>query len=177
AKRMELGALVAAAPVDHVVRMKHEPSDLVILLGGRTGRDGLGAAVGSSMVQTEKSLELQGAEVQKGNPSIERKIIRLFRQPEATRLIKKCNDFGAGGVAVAIGELADGLIIQLDKVPTKYPGMDPCEIAISESQERMAVVVDKEDAQHFISLAEAEDLEASIVATVTDSPYMVMTYE
>lgn len=177
AKRMELGALVAAAPVDHVVRMKPEPSDLVILLGGRTGRDGLGAAVGSSMVQTEKSLELQGAEVQKGNPSIERKIIRLFRQPEATRLIKKCNDFGAGGVAVAIGELADGLIIQLDKVPTKYPGMDPCEIAISESQERMAVVVDKEDAQHFISLAEAEDLEASIVATVTDSPYMVMTYE
>lgn len=177
AKRMELGALVAAAPVDHVVRIKPEPSDLVILLGGRTGRDGLGAAVGSSMVQTEKSLELQGAEVQKGNPSIERKIIRLFRQPEATRLIKKCNDFGAGGVAVAIGELADGLIIQLDKVPTKYPGMDPCEIAISESQERMAVVVDKNDAQHFISLAEAEDLEASIVATVTDSPYMVMTYE
>lgn len=176
AKRMELGALVAAAPVDHVVRIKPDPSDLVILLGGRTGRDGLGAAVGSSMVQTEKSMELQGAEVQKGNPTIERKIIRLFRQPEATTLIKKCNDFGAGGVAVAIGELADGLIIELDKVPTKYPGMDPCEIAISESQERMAVVVDAKDAEAFIALAEKEDLEASIVATVTDSPYMVMNY-
>ncbi|MGO4929020.1 phosphoribosylformylglycinamidine synthase [Fundicoccus sp. Sow4_D5] len=176
AKRMELGALVAAAPVDHVVRIKPDPSDLVILLGGRTGRDGLGAAVGSSMVQTEKSMELQGAEVQKGNPTIERKIIRLFRQPEATTLIKKCNDFGAGGVAVAIGELADGLIVELDKVPTKYPGMDPCEIAISESQERMAVVVDAKDAEAFIALAEKEDLEASIVATVTDSPYMVMNY-
>lgn len=177
AKRMELGALVAAAPIDSVVRIKPEPSDLVILLGGRTGRDGLGAAVGSSMVQTEKSLELQGAEVQKGNPTIERKIIRLFRKPEATRLIKKCNDFGAGGVAVAIGELADGLLINLDKVPTKYPGMDPCEIAISESQERMAVVVDKKDAEMFIKLAEIEDLEASIVATVTDSSYMVMNYK
>lgn len=177
AKRMELGALVAAAPIDHVVRIKPEPSDVIILLGGRTGRDGLGAAVGSSMVQTEKSLELQGAEVQKGNPTIERKVIRLFRKPEATRLIKKCNDFGAGGVAVAIGELADGLIIELDKVPTKYPGMDPCEIAISESQERMAVVVDKADAEAFIKLAEIEDLEASIVATVTDSPYMVMNYK
>lgn len=177
AKRMELGALVAAAPVDHVVRIKPEASDLVILLGGRTGRDGLGAAVGSSMVQTEQSLELQGAEVQKGNPSIERKIIRLFRNAEATRLIKKCNDFGAGGVAVAIGELADGLIIDLDQVPTKYPGMDACEIAISESQERMAVVVDAADAAAFIALAEVEDLEANIVATVTDSPYMVMTYK
>lgn len=177
AKRMELGALVAAAPVDNVVRIKPEASDVVILLGGRTGRDGLGAAVGSSMVQTEKSLELQGAEVQKGNPAIERKIIRLFRQPEATRLIKKCNDFGAGGVAVAIGELADGLTIELDKVPTKYPGMNPCEIAISESQERMAVVVAAKDIEQFIALAEAEDIEASVVATITDSPYMVMNYQ
>ncbi|UUX35020.1 phosphoribosylformylglycinamidine synthase [Fundicoccus culcitae] len=177
AKRMELGALVAAAPVDYVIRIKPEAGDKVILLGGRTGRDGLGAAVGSSMVQTEKSLALQGAEVQKGNPTIERKIIRLFRQPDATRLIKKCNDFGAGGVAVAIGELADGLIIDLDKVPTKYPGMDPSEIALSESQERMAVVVSAEDVASFVALAQAEDLEASVVATVTDSPYMVMRYE
>lgn len=176
AKRMELGALVAAAPVDHVVRIKPVASDVVILIGGRTGRDGLGAAVGSSMVQTEKSLELQGAEVQKGNPTIERKIIRLFRNPEATRLIKKSNDFGAGGVSVAVGELADGLIIHLDKVPTKYPGMDPSEIALSESQERMAVVVAESDINQFIELAEQEDLEASVIAEVTDSDYMVMHY-
>lgn len=176
AKRMELGALVAAAPVDNVVRIKPEPTDLIILLGGRTGRDGLGAAVGSSMVQTEKSIELQGAEVQKGSPTIERKIIRLFRNPEATRLIKKSNDFGAGGVSVAIGELADGLTIDLDKVPTKYEGMDPSEIALSESQERMAVVVSKADVDKFITLSEAEDLEATVVAEVTDSSYMVMRY-
>lgn len=177
AKRMELGALVAAAPKSYVIRKDSEPGDKIILLGGRTGRDGLGAAVGSSKVQTDKSMELQGAEVQKGNPAIERKIIRLFRQSEATRLIKKCNDFGAGGVSVAIGELADGLTIELDKVPQKYAGMDPSEIALSESQERMAVVLDAQDVDAFVALAEAEDLEASIVAEVTDSPYMVMTYE
>lgn len=177
AKRMELGALVGAAPIDNVVRLNPVAGDAIILLGGRTGRDGLGAAVGSSMVQTEKSIELQGAEVQKGNPTIERKIIRLFRNGEATRLIKKSNDFGAGGVSVAIGELADGLVIDLDKVPTKYPGMDPCEIALSESQERMAVVVAPEDVTRFIELAEAEDIEASLVAEVTDSPYMIMRYD
>ncbi|MDO4670912.1 MAG: phosphoribosylformylglycinamidine synthase subunit PurQ [Aerococcus sp.] len=177
AKRMELGALVAAAPADAVVRQIPEPTDVVLLLGGPTGRDGLGAAVGSSMVQTEQSKELQGAEVQKGNPGIERKIIRLFRQPEATRLIKKCNDFGAGGVSVAIGELAPGLSIDLDQVPLKYAGMDPSEIALSESQERMAIVVAKSDVETFVSLAEAEDLMATPVATVTDSPYMVMNYK
>lgn len=176
AKRMELGALVAAAPIDNVVRIKPDPTDAIILLGGRTGRDGLGAAVGSSMVQTEKSIELQGAEVQKGSPTIERKIIRLFRNSEATRLIKKSNDFGAGGVSVAIGELADGLIIDLDKVPTKYPGMDPSEIALSESQERMAVVVAQSDIDKFIALSESEDIEATVVAEVTDSDYMVMQY-
>ncbi|MGX7348581.1 phosphoribosylformylglycinamidine synthase subunit PurQ [Aerococcus vaginalis] len=176
AKRMELGALVAAAPVDAVVREEPIPGDVVMLLGGPTGRDGLGAAVGSSMTQTEQSKELQGAEVQKGNPGIERKIIRLFRNPEATRLIKKCNDFGAGGVSVAIGELAPGLDIQLDKVPLKYEGMDPAEIALSESQERMAVVIAKEDVEHFVALAHDEDIEATTVAEVTDSPYMIMNY-
>lgn len=176
AKRMELGALVAAAPIDHVVRIKPEPTDKIILLGGRTGRDGLGAAVGSSMVQTEQSIELQGAEVQKGNPTVERKIIRLFRNSEVTQLIKKSNDFGAGGVSVAVGELADGLLIDLDKVPTKYPGMDPSEIALSESQERMAVVVADSDVDKFIALSVEEDLEATVVAEVTDSDYMVMRY-
>lgn len=176
AKRMELGALVAATPKDSVVRRVPEPTDVVLLLGGPTGRDGLGAAVGSSMVQTEQSKALQGAEVQKGNPGIERKIIRLFREPKATRLIKKCNDFGAGGVSVAIGELAPGLDITLDQVPLKYEGMDPSEIALSESQERMAVVVAAADVATFTQLAAAEDLTATPVATVTDSSYMVMTY-
>ncbi|NLK66891.1 MAG: phosphoribosylformylglycinamidine synthase [Campylobacteraceae bacterium] len=177
AKRMEVGALVAAAPLKNVVRKRPENGDVVILLGGKTGRDGLGAAVGSSMVQTEGSLKLQGAEVQKGNPVVERKIIRLFRDKKATTLIKKCNDFGAGGVAVAIGELADGLDIWLEKVPTKYAGMCPSEIGLAESQERMAVVVSQSDAEKFIELAEAEDLEASIVAKVTDTKHMVMSYE
>lgn len=177
AKRMELGALVAAAPADHVVRLTPQPTDKIILLGGRTGRDGLGAAVGSSMVQTEQSIDLQGAEVQKGSPTTERKIVRLFRNEEVTRLIKKANDFGAGGVSVAIGELADGLVIDLDKVPTKYPGMDPSEIALSESQERMAVVVADSDVDKFIALSTEEDLEATVVAEVTDSDYMVMNYE
>lgn len=176
AKRMELGALVAAAPANAVVREEPVAGDVVMLLGGPTGRDGLGAAVGSSMTQTEQSKELQGAEVQKGNPGIERKIIRLFRNPEATRLIKKCNDFGAGGVSVAIGELAPGLDIQLDKVPLKYEGMDPSEIALSESQERMAVVIAAKDVEHFVALAHDEDIEATTVAEVTNSPYMVMNY-
>lgn len=176
AKRMELGALVAAAPVDSVFREKPMPGDRIILLGGETGRDGVGAAVGSSKVQTEDSLQAQGAEVQKGNPFIERKIIRLFRQPEATRLIIKCNDFGAGGVSVAIGELADGLRIDLNQVPVKYLGLDPSEIALSESQERMAVVVREKDVEAFIQLANAEDLDAVVVAEVTEDRYMVMDY-
>lgn len=177
AKRMELGALVAAAPVKNVFRENPKKGDVVILLGGKTGRDGLGAAVGSSMVQDKDSLKLQGAEVQKGNPTIQRKIIRLFRNEKATTLIKKCNDFGAGGVAVAIGELADGLNIWLEKVPTKYDGMSASEIGLAESQERMAVVVSQKDADKFIKLAKDEDLEAYVVAEVTDLPYMVMSYE
>ena len=176
AKRMELGALVAAAPKDWVVRGDSEASDLILLVGGRTGRDGLGAAVGSSKVQTDKALEKSGADVQKGNPILERKIVRLFRNPKATKLIKKCNDFGAGGVAVAVGELADGLYINLDKVPVKYEGLDGYEIALSESQERMAVVIDKENLDEFVSLVEAEDLEGTVIAEVTDKNRLQMVW-
>ena len=176
AKRMEIGALVAAAPKDWVVRKKPEPTDLVLLIGGRTGRDGIGAAVGSSKEHTEEALIQSGAEVQKGNPILERKIVRLFRNPEATRLIKKCNDFGAGGVSVAVGELADGLKIDLDKVSLKYPGLKDWEVALAESQERMAVVIDKKDLDKFMKLVEEEDLEGSVIAEVTDNKRLVMTW-
>ncbi len=176
AKRMELGALVAATPKDWVFRGKAEPKDLVILVGGRTGRDGLGGAVGSSKVQTEESLQTAGAEVQKGNPAIERKIVRLFRNPKATKMIKICNDFGAGGVAVAVGELADGLHIDLDLVPLKYPGLNGGEIAISESQERMAIVIDAKDLDTFMALVESEDLEGTVIAEVTDENRVHMVW-
>ena len=176
AKRMELGALVAAAPKDWVVRGKPEKGDLVLLIGGRTGRDGIGAAVGSSKEQTDTALETSGAEVQKGNPIIERNIVRLFRRPEVTRLIKKCNDFGAGGVAVAVGELADGLYIDLDKVPLKYPGLNCWEIALSESQERMAVMISKDDLDEFMGYLKEEDLEGSVIAQVTDENRLYMVW-
>jgi len=176
AKRMELGALVAAAPKDWVVRGKPEKGDLVLLIGGRTGRDGIGAAVGSSKEQTKEALIKSGAEVQKGDPILERKIVRLFRNEKATRLIKKCNDFGAGGVSVAVGELADSLYIDLDKVPLKYPGLKDWEIALSESQERMAVLIDRKDLDEFMALVEEEDLEGSVIAEVTDTNRMVMTW-
>ncbi len=174
AKRMEIGALVGAAPKENVVRKKPIPGDIVILLGGKTGRDGCGGATGSSKAHTSNSLTTCGAEVQKGNAPEERKIQRLFRNPEVTKLIKRCNDFGAGGVSVAIGELADGLIINLDKVPKKYEGLDGTELAISESQERMAVVVAKEDADALIVFAEKENLEATIVAEVVEEPRVKM---
>ncbi len=174
AKRMEIGAVIAAAPRNAVVRKSPVPGDVVILLGGRTGRDGIGGATGSSKVHTEASIETCGAEVQKGNAPTERKLQRLFRNPEVSRLIKKCNDFGAGGVAVAIGELADGLCIDLDKVPKKYAGLDGTEIAISESQERMAVVVDPKDAEAFIRFASEENLEATQVAVVTQDARLCM---
>ena len=174
AKRMEVGAVIAAAPKENVVREEPKASDLVILLGGRTGRDGIGGATGSSKEHTEESINTCGAEVQKGNAPEERKIQRLFRNPNATKLIKKCNDFGAGGVSVAIGELADGVEINLDMVPKKYEGLDGTEIAISESQERMAVVVNKEDAKEFISLSAEENLEAIVVAEVTDTERLRM---
>lgn len=177
AKRLELGALVAATPKSSVFRGKAEPSDLIVLVGGRTGRDGLGAAVGSSKVQTEESLETAGAEVQKGNPILERKIVRLFRNPEATKLIKKCNDFGAGGVAVAVGELADGLFIDLDKVTLKYKGLNGEEIALSESQERMAVVISEENLEKFMKLVEDEDLEGTVIAEVTDKNRLQMNWQ
>ncbi|MDL2215827.1 phosphoribosylformylglycinamidine synthase [Ruminococcaceae bacterium OttesenSCG-928-N02] len=174
AKRMELGAVIAAAPQENVVRETPAAGDVVVLLGGRTGRDGLGGATGSSKGHNAQSLESCGAEVQKGNAPEERKIQRLFRNPTATRLIKRCNDFGAGGVSVAIGELADGLDIQLDAVPKKYEGLTGAELALSESQERMAVVLAAGDAEKFIALAAAENLEATVVATVTTSPRLVM---
>ena len=177
AKRMELGAVIAAAPKRNVFREKPEAGDVIILVGGRTGRDGLGGATGSSKEHTEESLIESGAEVQKGNPAIERNILRLFRNPEASTLIKKCNDFGAGGVSVAIGELADGLEIDLDAVPKKYPGLDGTEIAISESQERMAVVVSKDDAEKFIAFSREENLEASVVARVTDNNRLIMKWQ
>ncbi len=176
AKRMEVGALVAAAPKKNVLRESSEPGDLVLLVGGRTGRDGLGGAVGSSKKHTEESLEIGGAEVQKGNPPLERKIVRLFRNEKVSKMIKKCNDFGAGGVSVAIGELADGLFIELDKVPVKYPGMDGTEIALSESQERMAVVIDAENLDRFMEFAKAEDLETTVVAKVTDNNRLTMEW-
>ena len=174
AKRMEIGAVVGAARREDVVREHAEPGDIIILLGGRTGRDGIGGATGASKIHTDESLETCGAEVQKGNAPTERKIQRMFRRPEVTRLIKVCNDFGAGGVSVAIGELADGLDIDLDKVPKKYAGLDGTEIAISESQERMAVVVAEKDRDIFLKYADEENLEATVVAIVTESPRLVM---
>ncbi len=176
AKRMELGAVMGAAPRKSVIRETSDPGDSIILLGGRTGRDGCGGATGSSKVHTESSIETCGAEVQKGNAPTERKIQRLFRREEVSRLIKKCNDFGAGGVSVAIGELAAGLRINLDKVPKKYAGLDGTEIAISESQERMAVVVDKKDVAAFLAYAQEENLEAVEVAVVTESPRLLMEW-
>lgn len=174
AKRMEIGALVGAAPSKNVIRLRPEPGDKVILLGGRTGRDGCGGATGSSKAHNSESLTSCGAEVQKGNAPEERKIQRLFRDPEVTKLIKRCNDFGAGGVSVAIGELADGLEINLDKVPKKYEGLDGTELAISESQERMAVVVADKDVENFINLAEKENIEATVVAKVVEEPRVKM---
>ncbi len=176
AKRMEIGAVIGAAPVENVIRERPATGDIVIVLGGRTGRDGCGGATGSSKAHTHDSITTCGAEVQKGNPPTERKIQRLFRNPEATRLIKRCNDFGAGGVSVAIGELADGLDIDLDAVPKKYEGLDGTELAISESQERMAVVVAPEDVKAFSSLAAAENLEATVVAKVTDENRLKMRW-
>ena len=176
AKRMEIGAVLGAAPRRAVIRETSDPGDIIILLGGRTGRDGCGGATGSSKVHTEESIETCGAEVQKGNPPTERKIQRLFRREEVSKLIKKCNDFGAGGVSVAIGELAAGLRVDLDKVPKKYAGLDGTEIAISESQERMAVVVDPKDVEAFLGYAKEENLEAVEVAVVTESPRLVLNW-
>ena len=176
AKRMEIGAVIAAAPRSAVKRENSDPGDIIILLGGRTGRDGCGGATGSSKVHTEKSIETCGAEVQKGNAPTERKMQRLFRRPEVTKLIKKCNDFGAGGVSVAIGELAAGLRVSLDKVPKKYEGLDGTELAISESQERMAVVIDPKDVRAFLNYAAEENLEAVEVATVTEEPRLVLEW-
>ncbi len=177
AKRMEIGAVIAAVPAENVVREKPRPGDVVILIGGGTGRDGCGGATGSSKSHDRDSLEKCGAEVQKGNAPEERKLQRLFRNKEAARLIRRCNDFGAGGVSVAIGELADGLDIDLDAVPKKYEGLDGTELAISESQERMAVVVDKKDADRFIALATAENLRATPVATVKEEPRLTMFWK
>ena len=174
AKRLEIGALVGAAPKKNVIRKVPEPGDVVVLLGGRTGRDGCGGATGSSKAHNSASLTTCGAEVQKGNAPEERKIQRLFRNPEVTTLIKRCNDFGAGGVSVAIGELADGLEINLDKVPKKYEGLDGTELAISESQERMAVVIEEKDVEKFQKLAEKENIESTVVAKVTKEPRMKM---
>ena len=174
AKRMEIGAVIAAAPAENVRRERPEPGDIVILLGGSTGRDGCGGATGSSKSHTVSSLETCGAEVQKGNAPEERKLQRLFRNPEASKLIKRCNDFGAGGVSVAVGELADGLVIYLNRVPRKYEGLDGTELAISESQERMAVVVAPGDVSRFLKLAEEENLQACTVAEVTKEPRLVM---
>ena len=167
---------MAAAPRKNVIRETSDPGDVIILMGGRTGRDGIGGATGSSKVHTEESIEVCGAEVQKGNAPTERKLQRLFRRPEVSRLIKKCNDFGAGGVSVAIGELADGLQIDLDKVPKKYAGLDGTEIAISESQERMALVVDPKDVDKMLAYAAEENLEAVPVAVVTESPRLVLNW-
>ena len=176
AKRMEIGAVMGAAPRRCVKRENSDPGDIIILLGGRTGRDGCGGATGSSKIHTEESIETCGAEVQKGNAPTERKIQRLFRREEVASLIKKCNDFGAGGVSVAIGELADGLTVDLDKVPKKYAGLDGTELAISESQERMAVVVDPKDVDTFLGYAAQENLEATVVATVTREPRLVLNW-
>jgi len=176
AKRMEIGAVLGAAPRWAIVRGEAKPGDQIILLGGRTGRDGCGGATGSSKIHTEESTKLCGAEVQKGNPPTERKLQRLFRHPEVSRMIVKCNDFGAGGVSVAIGELADGLQINLDKVPRKYEGLDGTELAISESQERMAVVVSPASTRQFLEYAAKENLEATVVAAVTEEPRLIMTW-
>lgn len=176
AKRMEIGAVMGAAPRKNVIRETSDPNDIIILLGGRTGRDGCGGATGSSKVHTEESIETCGAEVQKGNAPTERKIQRLFRREEVSKLIKKCNDFGAGGVSVAIGELADGLVIDLDKVPKKYTGLDGTELSISESQERMAVVIDPKDVSQFLEYAAEENLEAVEVAIVTKQPRLVLKW-
>lgn len=177
AKRLEIGAVMGAAPRKNVIRENSDPGDIIILLGGRTGRDGCGGATGSSKAHNTASIDTCGAEVQKGNAPTERKIQRLFRREEVSRLIKKCNDFGAGGVSVAIGELADGLTVDLDKVPKKYAGLDGTELAISESQERMAVVVDPEDVDRMLAFAEEENLEAVCVATVTESPRLVLKWK
>ena len=176
AKRMEIGAVMGAAPRRAVIRKNSDPGDIIILLGGRTGRDGCGGATGSSKAHTQSSIETCGAEVQKGNAPTERKLQRLFRREEVSHLIKKCNDFGAGGVSVAIGELADGLVVELDKVPKKYAGLDGTEIAISESQERMAVVVDPKDADQFLVYAAEENLEATKVAVVSEDPRLVLRW-
>jgi phosphoribosylformylglycinamidine synthase len=176
AKRMEIGAVMGAAPRKNVIRENSDPGDIVILMGGRTGRDGCGGATGSSKSHTTESIHTCGAEVQKGNPPTERKLQRLFRREEVSKLIKKCNDFGAGGVSVAIGELADGLKIDLDKVPKKYAGLDGTELAISESQERMAVVVTPKDVQKMLAFAEEENLEAVVAAEVTTEPRLVMRW-
>ena len=176
AKRMEIGAVMGAAPRKNVIRKNSDPGDIIILLGGRTGRDGCGGATGSSKVHTESSINTCGAEVQKGNAPTERKLQRLFRREEVSRLIKKCNDFGAGGVSVAIGELADGLVVDLDKVPKKYAGLDGTELAISESQERMAVVVSADHVDAFLEYAKEENLEAVPVAEVTEEPRLVLTW-
>ena len=176
AKRMEIGAVIGASPKENVIREVPAPDDVIVLLGGRTGRDGCGGATGSSKAHTLSSIETCGAEVQKGNPPTERKIQRLFRNPEVAKMIKRCNDFGAGGVCVAIGELADGLKVDLDKVTKKYEGLDGTELAISESQERMAVVLDKNDVEKFIALSETENLEATAVAVVTENPRLTMNW-
>jgi len=176
AKRMEIGAVIGAAPLKNVVRITPSPTDVVILLGGRTGRDGIGGATGSSKSHTSSSLETCGADVQKGNAPEERKIQRLFRDPKAARLIKRCNDFGAGGVSVSVGEIADGLVIDLNKILKKYEGLDGTELAISESQERMSVVTSKKNAEKFIDLAKKENLEAEIIAEVTKAPRLVMKW-
>ena len=176
AKRMEIGAVMGAAPRKNVIRENSDPGDIIILMGGRTGRDGCGGATGSSKAHTTESINVCGAEVQKGNAPTERKLQRLFRREEVAHLIKKCNDFGAGGVSVAIGELADGLRVQLDKVPKKYAGLDGTELAISESQERMAIVVDKKDVDAMLSFAEEENLEAVVVAEVTKEPRLVLVW-
>ncbi len=176
AKRLEIGAVMGAAPRRNVIRENSDPGDIIILLGGRTGRDGCGGATGSSKAHNTSSIDTCGAEVQKGNPPTERKIQRLFRREEVSRLIKKCNDFGAGGVSVAIGELADGLTVDLDKVPKKYAGLDGTELAISESQERMAVVVDPGDVDKMLAYAEEENLEAVCVAVVTESPRLILKW-
>ena len=177
AKRMETGAVIAACPLENVKRIEPTEGDVVILLGGRTGRDGIGGATGSSKSHNVSSIETESAQVQKGNAPEERKIQRLFRNPEAAKLIKKCNDFGAGGVSVAIGELADSIEVKLDKVPLKYMGLKPREIAISESQERMAVVIDKDDVDKFMELADRENLEATLVARVTGDNRLKMYYK
>ena len=176
AKRMEIGAVIGASPKENVIREVPAPDDVIVLLGGRTGRDGCGGATGSSKAHTMESIETCGAEVQKGNPPTERKIQRLFRNGKVAKMIKRCNDFGAGGVCVAIGELADGLAINLDKVTKKYDGLDGTELAISESQERMAVVLDRKDVDKFIAEAEKENLEATAVAVVTESPRLTMQW-